>query len=73
MERNITIPLKEYQCLREHLNLATKALEAISDALGENNASQVPKRLSKKEKIEKYSHLVGSGVRAKKPEQLKRK
>lgn len=72
MEAKITIPLKEYTRLREHVNLATKALDAISKALGENTP-QVAKRETKKDKLEKYSQMIGSGTRGKKPEHLKRK
>lgn len=72
MDKKITITVEQYKCLREHLNQAMQIL----DSLGIDGSVTTPKpvkRETKAERVNKYKNLIGSGIRAKKPEHLKKK
>lgn len=76
MGKTITIPIEQYKCLREHLKAATEIFQSFSIAgsnASERKASGTIPRESKATKINKYSHLIESGQRAKKPNHLKKR
>jgi hypothetical protein len=68
----ITIPLEQYECLRGHLEKANEIFNSLGQ-LGGGNAPKAAPKLTREQKVDKYVNMIGSGVRVKKPEYLKKK
>jgi hypothetical protein len=76
MQKTITIPIKEYKCLREHLDQAFKIFERLgSEHRGEASerisSSSKPKE-TKRQAMDRIKKAIASGERAKKPSHLKK-
>lgn len=73
MGATITISQEEYQCLREHLNIAQQMLDRISGASVKQKASGKPPRETKAQKMQRIDDLITGKTRAKKPDYLKKR
>ena len=71
MKDTITIPIEQYKCLREHLKKANEIFNSLGQFGGLSTPKSEPKK-SKAQKINDYKNLIGSGVRVKKPDHLKK-
>lgn len=71
MKDTITIPMEQYKCLREHLKKANEIFNSLGRFGGLSTPKPEPKK-SKSQKINDYKNLIGSGVRIKKPDHLKK-
>ena len=72
MGATITISQEEYQCLREHLNIAQQMLDKISGASVKPKASGKPPRETKAQKMKRIDDLITGKTRARKPDYLKK-
>lgn len=70
--KTITIPLKEYECLRGHLNKALEIFQSLGVS-GDNSPGSTPKRETKAQKEARYDNMIITGERGKKPDFLKAK
>lgn len=71
----ITIPLEQYECLREHLNKANEifnSLGMVGSVASERKASKPVPKETKPQKVKKYVDFIGSGKRVTKPNYLKK-
>jgi hypothetical protein len=67
----ITLTLKQYKCLREHLEAIDKIIGGKDLVGGVKTPKPEPKE-TKLQKINRYKKLIESGQRVKKPEHLKK-
>jgi len=72
MKKTITITIEEYKCLREYLNQAMEIFQRLGVEFGSEIPPKPKPKQTKSQGIEKYKNLITSGVRAKKPERLKK-
>lgn len=69
----VSIPFDDMKCLRGHLNAIEEILQKYGHNSGSVNGPDVVPKETKKDKVSKYKDLITSGLRAKKPNQLKKK
>lgn len=70
--RTVTIPADQYKCLREHLQAIDEILGVNGSKASERVASVQKPKETKTQKVKKYSSLLCSGERVKKPNHLKK-
>lgn len=68
MSKTITIPLEEYKCLRRHLSEAVRIFQGL-----EVREEDAPELSPSEQRIQRYSRILATGQRGKKPEHLKKK
>jgi hypothetical protein len=71
----ITIPIEQYECLREHLTKANEifnSLGMVGSGASERKASKPYPKETKPQKVKKYADLLSSGKRVTKPNYLKK-
>lgn len=74
MEKTITITIEQYECLRGHLIKAAEILNSIDESgagIPLLASSKKPTKEKKSDRVKKYSDLISTGKRAKKPDNLK--
>jgi ethanolamine utilization cobalamin adenosyltransferase len=76
MKDVITIPRKQYECLRGHLEEAAKIFNSLGIPVGslsvKDKAPNREPKETKTQKVNKYKKLIESGQRVKKPDHLKK-
>jgi hypothetical protein len=70
--KTITIPIEQYECLRGHLEKANEIFNSLG-RIGSGNAPKAAPKLTRQQKVDNYVNRIGSGVRVKKPDCLKKK
>jgi hypothetical protein len=75
MAYTITLTLRQYKCLREHLEAIDKIIggkDLVGGLASEQKAPKPEPKRTKPQRINDYKKLIESGQRAKKPEHLKK-
>jgi hypothetical protein len=75
MKESITISLEEYNVLRGTFKKAIDFLDNLGKVGGQASERKTPKpkpKETKQQGMDRYERLIDSGLRAKKPEHLKK-
>jgi hypothetical protein len=75
MANTITLTLRQYKCLREHLEAIDKIIggkDLVGGLASERKTPKPEPKETKLQKINRYKKLIESGQRVKKPEHLKK-
>ena len=72
MKNTITIPVEQYECLREHLAKALEMFKSLEAITGSVSTSRVASNKDKRrQRIDKYKEHITNGTKPKKSDILK--
>lgn len=72
MKGTVTIPVEQYECLREHLAKALEMFKSLEAVSGSVTSSRMPSNKDKRrQRIDKYKEHITNGTKPKKSDIVK--